>query len=247
MSTKDSLGDRMKGYEDVAKNRLTRRLPIVIRVDGKAFHTLTKGMQRPFDAKFIQCMHATAEALVAEIQNADFAYVQSDEISVLVTDYKTLRTEAWFGNQVQKIVSVAASVATAHFGKAFREFFPDRKALPTFDARVFSLPPDEVCNYFIWRQNDAVRNSIQSVGQFYFSPRQLHGVNCDQIQEKLFQEAGVNWNDLDDFLKRGAIAVKGYTEGGCFGAPHFAGNRDYVEQFVFPLDEDDEDIFDRRD
>jgi len=244
--SKDSLGDRMKTYEAVTKTRLVRRMPVIIRVDGKAFHTLTAGMERPFDLSFVNCMHATAKALCAETQNADFAYVQSDEISVLVTDYHALNTEAWFDNQVQKIVSIAAACATAHFGRHFAKHFPGSRALPMFDARTFNVPADDVANYFLWRQQDAIRNSIQAVGQANFSQKELHGVNCNQIQELLFQRRGINWADFAGYLKRGAVIDRksdvfdGYTAWGVSDAPEFGRDRAYTNKFVFPAPDDEE-------
>lgn len=203
-----SLGDRMKGYEAVFDGALVRRSPVIVRVDGKAFHSLTRGMERPFDYDFAKCMNTAAIALCEEAQGAKLAYAQSDEISVVLTDYDTLQTEGWFGYRVQKMASVAAAIATAAFGEEFRVRFPDRTSRPLFDARVFVLPRDEVVNYFVWRQRDAVRNSISATAQAHFSPRELHGKDSGQMQEMLFQQKGINWNNTPIAFKRGRCVVR---------------------------------------
>ena len=220
---KDALGDRMKEfYEDRTRIKLPRRTFTIIRIDGKAFHTYTRGLERPFDEDLIEDMDATAAYLCKNIQGAKFAYVQSDEISLLLTDFDELGTHAWFDNNLQKMVSVAASMATAEFNRLrLMRGFGNYEQTPTkgraiisqfnmaqFDARAFQIPfIDEVENYFIWRQQDAVRNSISSVAQSLYSPRELHGVKTDQMQELIFQK-GINWNDYAPRKKRGGIIRK---------------------------------------
>ena len=217
---KDQLGDRMKEfYEDRTRIKLPRRSYTIIRIDGKAFHTYTRGLERPFDMWLMEDMDATAAYLCKNIQGAKFAYVQSDEISVLITDFDELGTHAWFDNNVQKMTSVAASMATARFNqlRLIREAknggdlvgsqisqFP----LAMFDARVFQIPFEaEVENYFIWRQQDATRNSISSVAQSLYSHKDLNGVKTDGMQEMIFQK-GINWNDYTPREKRGAVIRK---------------------------------------
>lgn len=231
MSEAFGLGDRMKRYEAVTDAYLTRRLPAVVRVDGKAFHSLTRGMGRPFDPAFTECMQEAAGYMMSEMQGAKLAYVQSDEISVLLTDFDSIHTDAWFGYRVQKMASISAAIATAYFTPAFRRLFPHKTSVPLFDARVFSLPHDEVANYFVWRQKDAVRNSILATGQAHFSPKELHGVSCDQLQEKLFAERGVNWNDTPTRHKRGFCVLEGEWD---FEIPTFTQDRAYVERFLDP-------------
>lgn len=201
-----SLGDRMKGYEAVSDGCLMRKTPAVVRVDGKAFHSFTRGCDRPFDYGLRNCMEDAALALCEEIQGAKFAFVQSDEISVLMSDMDSIRTEPWFGYRIQKMASVAASIATAHFGKAWRHI--GGSGVPFFDGRVFSLPPDEVVNYFIWRQQDATRNSIQMAARAVFSHKACHGKNQDELQEMLWSEKGVNWNDYPTEFRRGSCVVQ---------------------------------------
>lgn len=236
-----SLSDRMKEYEDAYRIYMTRRLPIIIRIDGRAFHTFTKGLDRPWDEEFMQRMMQTAQGLCEEITGAKLAYWQSDEISILVTDYDTLTTDSWFGKNLQKITSVSASLATAYFnqyGSAnFREKI--RGKVATFDSRAFVLPESEVCNYFLSRQRDAENNSIQVLGQSQFSQKQLHKINTNQIQEKLFTEKGINWNKCQTWQKRGACVVKdGQVWIQDFAIPIFSKDRDYVNKWVH-FDEDE--------
>jgi tRNA(His) guanylyltransferase len=234
---KDTLGDRMKNfYEDRFRYHLPRRTYTIIRIDGKAFHTYTKGMQRPFDDGLIEDMDETTAYLCKNIQGVKFGYVQSDEISLLLTDFDDLTTDMWFDGNLQKMVSIAASMATAKFNqlrmnRAFQnnevdpiEHGPtaydmsiseiiDGK-LAMFDARVFQIPSSvEVENYFIFRQQDATRNSISSVAQSMYSPKELHGVKTDQMQEMIFQK-GTNWNDFSPRKKRGGFITKVLTVNG---------------------------------
>ena len=241
---KDSLGDRMKRYESVPKNYLTRRMPVIIRVDGKAFHTFTRGMKKPFDEVLMQTMKETMKYLCENVQGCVLGYTQSDEITLVLTDYATLTTDAWFGYNVQKCVSIVASMATMAFNKYLFQKIDDyantdavlsalysddakikaetekylevlHKALTKgamFDARIFNLPREEVCNCLIWRQQDATRNSIQSVGQAYFSHKELNNKTCNNIQEMLWQERGINWNDFSVESKRGSCCIKEITQ-----------------------------------
>ena len=205
--SKDNLGDRMKSYyESRAKSFLPRRTYTIIRIDGKAFHTYTRGLEKPFDDKLINDMDETAKYLCENIQGAKFAFVQSDEISILLTDFDKLQTDAWFDGNIQKITSISASLATAKFN----ELRPNKIAL--FDSRVFTIPSSiEVENYFIWRQNDTVRNSISSVAQSLYSSKELHGVSTSGMQELCFLK-GVNWNDFEPNKKRGRLIIKEYYE-----------------------------------
>lgn len=233
------LERRMKQYEAVSSLVLPRRMPFIIRIDGKAFHTFTKGMAKPWDNGLISSLLTTAMMLCRNIQVAKLAYWQSDEISILATDYDSLKTDSWLGKKVQKIVSVSASIATACFNCVIREEYPDHP-LAFFDARVFVLPRDEVCNYFVWRQQDAVRNSIQSLAQAHFSHKELHGLSCNLLQDKLMTEKNINWNSLCSLYKRGACIVRTPRDddsklGWCldYNIPIFTGERDYIEKHVF--------------
>lgn len=204
----NGLGDRMKRqYEDRTRVMLPRRTYTIIRVDGKAFHTFTRHCEKPNDQELASALDAAAHALCTESQGARLAYLQSDEMSILLTDFALPTTDAWFDGNLQKIVSVSASIVTA----AFAEFYntPHVVATAHFDARAFTIPDAvEVENYFIWRQQDATRNSVQSLARAHFSHTQIHGVNTDVLQEWLFEKKHINWNDLETKWKRGRCLVR---------------------------------------
>ena len=243
MSTNLTLTERMKTYyEDVYRIFLPRRMPCIIRIDGKCFHTFTRGMNKPFDNDLADAMLFAASKLCEEIQGVKLAYWQSDEISLFLTDYDTLDTQAAYNKNLQKLVSISASIATAAFNERTRFIDLHRfeygledkfKSSATFDSRAFVIPKEEVCNYFVDRQLDASRNSINSVGQAHFSPKQLHALNTDMVQDLLFKEKGINWNDLPVIEKRGACVVKN-TDGWVVDReiPIFSQDREYVNKFV---------------
>lgn len=242
MPVNDELGIRMKEfYEQVPKTRLVRRMPVAIRLDGKAFHTFTRGFQKPFDEVFGRTMRDTMKYLCENIQGCVLGYTQSDEITLILIDYKKLTSSAWFDYEVQKMCSVSASMATMAFNRIFcdniQSYAFDWKTSMTpqsvsiqenhlkyvetlkkaaykgamFDSRVFNIPKEEVANLIYWRQLDATRNSIQMVGQANFSHSELMNKSCNQIQEMLFQERDINWNDYPTYLKRGSCCVKDNT------------------------------------
>ena len=228
---KDNLGDRMKSYENITRTYLPSRMPVIIRIDGKAFHTFTKGFKKPFDDILMRAMEETAAVLCRDIEGVKVAYTQSDEISLLITNNDTWETQPWFGNNLQKMASVAASIATLAFNRAFwhevnmlnNDYLnmEDTEQLKTycravekgatFDARVFVLPADEVCNYFIWRQQDAIRNSIQSMGQAHFSHKELMNKNCENIKQMLV-EKNLKWESIPVSCQRGICVVKKPTK-----------------------------------
>lgn len=237
----DKFGNRMKSYEDAYRTKLPKRMPVIIRIDGKAFHTYTKGMKKPFDTDLTYAMWETCKFLAKNVMGCKIVYTQSDEISLLLTNYDKLTTESWFDNNLQKIVSVSASLATAKFNEVMREMYPD-KELAFFDARAYVLPQDEVCNYFLWRQQDATKNSISMVAQANFSQRELNGLNGGQLQDKLMLEKGVNWNDIPTWQKRGSCIIKDfYDKNGAKRSrwsvdeeiPVFSQDRDYIEKYVY--------------
>ena len=229
----DNLGDRMKEYENISRFYLTKKMPCIIRLqlDMRAGHSFTKGFQRPFDDIFIESIQETAKYLCENIENVKFSYQQSDEISLLLTDYDNVNTQAWFNKNLQKMCSIAASMATLAFNRAFdsrvdaidNDIFngdddydfnylsalhkaQEKGAM--FDTRCFSIPKEEVCNYFIWRQQDCTRNSIQMVGQANFSHKELQNKSCDKIQDMLMTQKNINWNDFDTVKKRGSCCTK---------------------------------------
>lgn len=203
MSGFDALGTRMKDdYEHRARTMLPRRTFTVVRVDGRAFHSYTRGLNRPFDAALMADMAATAAEMCREVSGCRLAYTQSDEISLIVTDFASPTTQAWFGGNQQKIVSISAALATA----AFMHLRPGKRAL--FDSRAFIIPdPVEVENYLIWRQQDATRNSVSMAAQAQFSARELHRKDVGEMQEMLWSQRGVNWNDYPAEFKRGTVVV----------------------------------------
>ena len=239
MPVHDDLGIRMKTfYEQIPKTKLMRRTPVAIRIDGKAFHTFTRGFEKPFDEIFIKSMQATMKYLCENIQGCVLGYTQSDEITLILVDYKNLNSDAWFDYEVQKMCSIAASMATMAFNKEFEKRVDDfevnhlielggyieydcdanRQLAETyynaiekgamFDARVFNIPKEEVTNLIYWRQLDATRNSIQMVGQANFSHKQLHSKSCNMIQDMLMTEKNINWNDFPTHQKRGSCCIK---------------------------------------
>jgi len=225
----DALGARMKeNYEHITRTFLPRRTYTIIRLDGKAFHTYTRGLKRPFDAGLIEDMQLTTLWLCAQIEGTVFAYTQSDEISLLLTDFGNKETQAWFGGNIQKIASVSASIATAEFNnlrnvrnsqlsyQEIEDIGTVHPFLAYFDSRVFTIPdPTEVENYFIWRQADATRNSIQMAAQSVYSHKQLHGKDWSDLNEMLYQK-GINFNDYSSHEKRGTLVVKEYFEAPAF-------------------------------
>jgi tRNA(His) 5'-end guanylyltransferase len=270
----DVLGDRMKEYESRNQYFLQRRTPVIIRVDGKAFHTFTRGFQKPFDEALGNAMVRTMEYLCQNINGCIFGYVQSDEITLVLQDYRKLNTDAWFGYRTDKLCSITASMATMAFNRFFRDEvedycvneyinccgFEDVKRVYSleelktvdpvlyayntamgkgamFDARCFNIPKEEVCNCIYWRQLDATRNSIQMVGQANFSHAELQEKSCNEIQDMLHEQRGINWNDFPTRWKRGVAWTK--TNGTDYEMPILRGeNRKYVDDEVWFVEEE---------
>ncbi|MBQ6906833.1 MAG: tRNA(His) guanylyltransferase Thg1 family protein, partial [Clostridia bacterium] len=241
MPVNDELGLRMKNfYENISKTKLIRRTPVAIRIDGKAFHTFTRGFQKPFDEVLMKTMQETMKYLCENIQGCVLGYTQSDEITLILVDYQKLDTSAWFDYEVQKLCSISASMATMAFNKFFYNNIDDyfnkdnileiiydkdnpkrndvlkyaetlQKALrkgAMFDSRCFNIPKEEVANLLYWRQLDATRNSIQMVGQANFSHKELNEKSCNDIQDMLMLQKGINWNDFPVEQKRGSCCIK---------------------------------------
>lgn len=235
MPTHNDLGTRMKTfYESTPKIHLMHRCPVAIRLDGRAFHTFTKGFQKPFDKILMKSMQETMQYLCENIQGCVFGYAQSDEITLILVDYKNLTSTAWFDYDVQKVCSIAASMATMAFNNIFSKYVKkfdlelayndngidteeNRKLLEIytkavnkgamFDARCFNIPKEEVANLIYWRQLDAMRNSVQAVGQANFNHKELQGKSCADIKEML-KEKGVDWDSLSLECQRGSCCVK---------------------------------------
>lgn len=265
MPINDALGDRMKEYESRNQYFLQRRTPVIIRVDGKAFHTFTRGFQKPFDEVLGNAMVRTMEYLCQNISGVVFGFVQSDEITLVLQDYRKLNTDAWFGYRTDKLCSIAASMATMAFNRFFKQemnvfkashtiidtnkwCYPEEGALygaymlaeskgAMFDARCFNIPKEEVCNCIYWRQLDATRNSIQMVGQANFSHNELQGKSCNEIQDMLHEQRDINWNDFPTRWKRGVAWTK--TNGTDYEMPILKGeDRKYVDDEVWFVEEE---------
>lgn len=229
MPVHDELGKRMKEfYETVPKTRLMRRCPVVVRLDMRAGHTFCRGFERPFDEVFIKSMQETAKYMCENVQGCVLSYQQSDEISLILVDYKKLNSSAFFDYEVQKVCSTTASMATMAFNKTFGSIYSkmyidtdstvEKQNLynkyvtkcfeAIFDSRCFNIPKEEVTNYVYWRQLDASRNSVQMVGQANFSHKELQNKSCNDIQDMLMTQKGINWNDLPTDQKRGSCCIK---------------------------------------
>lgn len=258
MGKKQSLGDRIKSsYEDRSKTFLNRRTITIIRLDGKGFSKFTKGLNKPFDDGFSQDMDATALYLCENIQGVKFAYTQSDEISVVLCDFDNIETDAWFDYNVQKMTSIAASLATSKFNQ-LRLARMSRGAngyldvdelmgmtLACFDARVFQVPNvDEMFNAILWRQQDCTRNSISMAASAVYSHKELEKKSSSVKQEMLFQK-GINWNDYAIKYKRGIVIKKEsvYVAGPNgdtirnmwipdYNTPIFTENREYLFNLI---------------
>lgn len=203
MKAKDSLGDRMKKYEGCYNQRLTHRMPVVIRCDGKAFHTLTRICEKPFDRIFMNAMLKSTAEVAKNLQGFKVAFTQSDECSFLITDFDTVDTQGWFNYELNKMVSVSASMMSVFFNKNY-----DVVHAPAFfDSRVFNIPKEDVDNYFLWRAKDWERNSLQMYARSFFSHKELHMKNRAAIHEML-HGIGKNWAGLDSQIKNGSWLFK---------------------------------------
>ena len=288
MPVHDDLGCRIKEfYEQVPKTKLMRRCPVAIRIDGKAFHTFTRGFQKPFDEVLIKSMQETMKYLCENIQGCVLGYAQSDEVTLILVDYKKLTSAAWFDYEIQKCCSIAASMATMAFNKFFSdniemdydkkfhslgldhvsnfeteveydkvferleaeyETYYEKNGTAMFDARCFNIPKEEVTNLIYWRQLDAMRNSIQMLGQANFSHRELQNKTCKDIKEMLVEQKGINWDELPIYQKRGSCCIKETEVCQIDGGPgiersHWVvdneipvfkdENRQYIDRFVY--------------
>lgn len=221
-------------YEEVSRTELVRRMPVIIRIDGCHFHTFTRGLKKPFDNIFMESMQLTMKYLCEHIQGCVLGYTQSDEITLVLTDYAKLTTSAWFDYEVQKMCSVSASMASYIFNKVFKElsdkWYDDNyisketntkeetgychtlsrcvEAGAYFDARCFNVPIEEVTNCIYWRQKDAERNSVNSVAQSLYSHNDLQGIGVHDLVVKMEQEKGVIWGNLPTDQKRGTCCIK---------------------------------------
>lgn len=238
---RSDLAERMKGYEKRNRYYLQRRMPVILRLDMRAGHSFTKGFERPFDEVFIKAIQETAKYLCENVQNCKLSYQQSDEITLLLVDYEKININCFFEYRVDKLCSIAASMATMKFNQVFKElsyresenleiicrknpYLENRDCLTRisnvhtnsadkgamFDCRCFNIPKEEVTNSIYWRQLDATRNSIQMVGQANFSHKELQNKSCNDIQDMLMTQKGINWNDLPLYQKRGSCCIRNH-------------------------------------
>jgi len=203
------LEDRMKMLEMMeCKRHFTPLLPICVRLDGKCFHSFTKGLERPYDERLTTLMIATTKYLVQNT-GAIVGYTQSDEISLILfsDDYKS---QVYFDGRIQKIVSVLASMTTAFFNLSLSISLEEKaEQLAMFDCRAWQVPNKvEAVNNLVWRELDATKNSVSMAAQHYFSHSQLQNKSCKEMQEMLYQDKGVNWNDYPNFFKRGTYVKR---------------------------------------
>ena len=223
-SDKMQIGDRMKRYESVSSACLTNRSPVIIRVDGRAFHTYTRDFYRPFDSLLQTTMVEAAKQVAGEMQGFEVAYHQSDEVSFLLTDYDKITTSAWFDYTTQKITTITASVMTAWFNRLMKfkmdaiisdaldketrqKYLKIIDRIAYFDARAFNVPKEDVVNYFLWRAKDWERNSLQMYCMSFFSPRQLEGKGAAERHEML-HSIGKNWaTDVEPKFRNGTFIL----------------------------------------
>lgn len=254
----EEIGKRMKRYEEVSNGILTPRMPVLIRIDGKCFKNYTSGLEKPFDEIFRDSMKQTMLYLCKNIQGCVMGYTQSDEITLILVDYKELKSECWFGGDIQKITSVSASMATMAFNKAFQDLsvnaFYKEKTISKekfdlllskiqqgaiFDSRVFNIPKEDVTNCLLWRQMDAKRNSINSIGRTYFTKRQLDRKNNSDVLKMLLDQYGIS---IDSFKAEhivGCTCIKEKSQNSDReewvidkNVVLFSDNREYIEKLI---------------
>lgn len=236
MGTPVKLSDRMTGYQQVSEGNLMRKQPVIIRLDGRAFKTFTSNLIKPFDEDLSEIFQFVCFKLKEKIQGTKFIYQQSDEISLFLCDYDKITTDSWFDYRIQKMASISASLTTTLFNRGIEKIIQKYENMLTenpetdlpilyrinlwktklncamFDSRVFNIPNDEICNYFIWRQQDAIRNSKQSMGQAFFSHNQLQNKNVDEVCEMLIKEKNVDWYKTSITQQRGFCICRDLVE-----------------------------------
>lgn len=248
-----SLDTRMRDYEKASKLYLTKRMPVVIRIDGRSFSKFTKNFEKPFDRLLSKAMQFTMKYLCENVQGCKFGYAQSDEISLILVDYDDIKKSAWYNYNVQKLCSVVSSMATMYFNKIYRELtntiynnsvnknsdqnyyelYSTKFDEATFDTRCFNVPENDICNYIIWRQRDAARNSVSSLGQKYFAQNYLNGKHSFDIINMLIDRYNVHWESFPNTYKYGSacfITNEGWVID-C-NIPRITEDRQYVESRV---------------
>lgn len=252
MAIKETLASRMIEYEDQTNSRLMKKTPVIIRLDGVGFSKFTKDLKKPFDIDFNRAMEYTCIKLKEKLDNVKMIYSQSDEISILLTDWDSTKQEnggridTWYDYRLQKIVSVSASIATVAFNEYIAKYlvvidskiWAPKMFTARFDARAFNLPREEVTNYFIYRQCDARRNSKNSFARSFFSQKELSGLKSDEALNKVFIEKGKDWNTLSVTQKQGFCILKDLNEDSDKKwiideeIPDFREDREYIDRYV---------------
>lgn len=204
MGHDDPLGNRMKRYEAASRYFLPPKVPLFVRVDGRAFHTYTQGMDKPFDEALMDAMVYATERTAKDMSGFKLAYTQSDEATFLITDFGNFESQGWFDYNLSKVVSLSASLFTVHFNWHMGMQTSHDRSSATFDSRAFTVPMEDVPNCFLWRQKDWYRNSVQMLGQAHFSHKQLNGKKLSEIHDML-HDKGVNWADLSSTQKNGTF------------------------------------------
>ncbi len=241
----DDLGDRIKCYEDAFRHHLPIRMPVILRLDGKAFHTYTRGCERPFDLKLIDAMDSVALHLCKSTTTCSLAYVQSDEISLLLTPYRNIRSQPWFANNNQKMCSVSAALAASKMTVLSQNIFHTAREA-AFDCRAFVVPREDVCNAFLWRQLDAIRNSVQMIARAHFSHKELNNKKHKEMIQMLLAK-GVDVDSFPTGQRRGRCIVRKTkmikAEDGTEversawevdrEIPDFRSDRDYINKLVY--------------
>lgn len=193
---KDTLGDRMKEYENINRNNLMKNSDVIIRLDWKAFHTFTRWLDKPFDIDLITTFQNVVKLLAKQISWFKLAYIQSDEISIWINDTDTIQTQWRFDYNINKINSVCASLCTWYFNKLWNK----SDKIANFDCRCFNIPRDEIVNYFLWRQKDWYRNSVQMYARSIFSQNELQWKKMQEMKDMLFNNE-CDWDELDQVFK----------------------------------------------
>lgn len=210
-----TLGSRIKNYEQVSKYKLLPKIPLFIRVDGRAFHTFTKNCNKPFDLTIVSAMAYAAVMTAREMSGFQLAYVQSDEATFMLTDYESHETQGWFDYELNKLVSISASAFTAYFNYQWIRHCTsvgddyDHKKPAMFDSRAFTVPVEDAPNVFVWRQRDWERNSIQMLARAHFSHSECNNKKVPELHEMLHKK-GVNWSELTGQLKNGTFITRDY-------------------------------------
>ena len=223
------LEDRMLYYRGLSDYRLIPNSYVLLMLDGRSFSSFVKNyFDKPFDDKFINMMNETAKYLCEKIQGCKFAYVQSDEISLVITDFDTPNSDSFFGYRLEKILSISASMASAKFNQLMtlealrravdgldeygcintEEVIANVKLLE-FDCKAWNVPSyNDVFAWNLFRQNDCLKNSKQQAAQAWLPHKQLVNKTADEQIALLKEKQGIDWNDFDDGKKYGRFIYK---------------------------------------